>query len=115
MVEKGMVMKMNSLPLKYVVKGKYSIKGKIGESDFSNVYMAVYNGKKYAVKECFPAQLVIRDDKYKVFTNKYNKYFEMVKESFRREAEILEMFNSENIVGLKDISEENGTFYLIME
>ena len=115
MVEKGMVMKMNSLPLKYVVKGKYSIKGKIGESDFSNVYMAGYNGKKYAVKECFPAQLVIRDDKYKVFTNKYNKYFEMVKESFRREAEILEMFNSENIVGLKDISEENGTFYLILE
>ena len=66
---------MNELPLKYKLKKKYSIAEYIAESDFSNIYLATYRRKKYVVKECFPAKLVIRDNEYGVFTNKYKTQF----------------------------------------
>lgn len=106
---------MNELPLKYKLKKKYSIAEYIAESDFSNIYLATYRKKKYVVKECFPAQLVIRDNEYGVFTNKYKTQFGMVINSFRKEAEILGKFIHKGIVGLEDFFEEKGTVYLILE
>lgn len=106
---------MNELPLKYKLKGKYVVNEHIAESDFSNIYMSEYENRKYIIKECFPPQLVIRNDGYSIFTSKYRKQFNMVINSFRREAEILKMFKSERIVFLKELIEENETVYLIME
>ena len=106
---------MNELPLKYKLKKKYSIEEFISESDFSNIYLAKYRNKKYIVKECFPSQLVIRDNEYGVFTDKYKTQFGMVQDSFRNEAEILGMFIHKGIEDIEDFFEEKGTVYLILE
>ena len=36
----------------------------------------LYKNKKYIVKECFPLNIVIRDEENKVFTEKYKRKFE---------------------------------------
>ena len=59
--------------------------------------------------------MVIRDNEYGVFTNKYKTQFEMVVNSFRKEAEILGRFIHKGIVDLEDFFEEKGTVYLILE
>ena len=63
--------KLNRLPLNYKLKNKYKIIKYVAESNFSNIYMVLYNNRKYIVKECFPVNIVIRDEDNKVFTEKY--------------------------------------------
>ena len=106
---------MNRLPLNYKLKNKYRIIKHIAESNFSNIYMVLYNNRKYIVKECFPVNIVIRDENNKVFTEKNKNKFEMVKNDFRKEAELIRKFNDENIVKLIDYFKENNTEYMLLE
>ena len=90
--------KLNKLPLNYELKNKYRIIKYISESNFSNIYLVLYKNKKYIVKECFPLNIVIRDEENKVFTEKYKR-----------------KFNEENIVQFKDYFKENNTEYMLLE
>ena len=107
--------KLNRLPLNYKLKNKYKIIKHVAESNFSNIYMVLYNNRKYIVKECFPVNIVIRDEDNKVFTEKYKSKFKMIKNDFRKESELLRKFNDENIVELIDYFTENNTEYMLLE
>ena len=107
--------KLNRLPLNYKLKNKYKIIKYVAESNFSNIYMVLYNNRKYIVKECFPVNIVIRDEDNKVFTEKYKSKFKMIKNDFRKESELLRKFNDENIVELIDYFTENNTEYMFLE
>ena len=107
--------KLNRLPLNYKLKNKYKIIKHVAESNFSNIYMVLYNNRKYIVKECFPVNIVIRDEDNKVFTEKYKSKFKMIKNDFRKESDLIRKFNDENIVELIDYFTENNTEYMLLE
>ena len=75
--------KLNKLPLNYKLKKRYRIIKYMSESNFSNIYLVLYKNKKYIAKECFPLNIVIRDEENKVFTEKYKSKFKMIKNNFK--------------------------------
>ena len=108
--------KMDFLPLDYKFQNNYEIEGYIDETEFSNVYLVSTFNKKYVIKECFPKSITIRDDDLKIFTNKNIEKFNLVKNSFQREKEILEKLDkNKNVVDLVNFFEENNTIYLVLE
>lgn len=108
--------KMDFLPLDYKFQNNYEIEGYIDETEFSNVYLVSTFNKKYVIKECFPKSITIRDDDLKIFTNKNIEKFNLVKNSFQREKEILEKLDkNKNVVNLVNFFEENNTIYLVLE
>ena len=107
--------KLNKLSLNYELKNRYRIIKHVSESNFSNIYLVLYKNRKYIVKECFPLNIVIRDEENKVFTEKYKRKFEMIKNDFMKEAEIIRKFNEESIVQFKDYFKENNTEYMLLE
>lgn len=107
---------MDFLPLDYKFQNNYEIEGYIDETEFSNVYLVSTFNKKYVIKECFPKSITIRDDDLKIFTNKNIEKFNLVKNSFQREKEILEKLDkNKDVVNLVNFFEENNTIYLILE
>ena len=107
---------MDFLPLDYKFQNNYEIEGYIDETEFSNVYLVSTFNKKYVIKECFPKSITIRDDDLKIFTNKNIEKFNLVKNSFQREKEILEKLDkNKNVVDLVNFFEENNTIYLVLE
>lgn len=108
--------KMDFLPLDYKFQNNYEIEGYIDETEFSNVYLVSTFNKKYVIKECFPKSITIRDDDLKIFTNKNIEKFNLVKNSFQQEKEILEKLDkNKDIVNLVNFFEENNTIYLVLE
>lgn len=108
--------KMDFLPLDYKFQNNYEIKGYIDETEFSNVYLVSTFNKKYVIKECFPKSITIRDDDLKIFTNKNIEKFNLVKNSFQREKEILEKLDkNKDVINLVNFFEENNTIYLVLE
>ena len=108
--------KMDFLPLDYKFQNNYEIEGYIDETEFSNVYLVSTFNKKYVIKECFPKSITIRDDDLKIFTNKNIEKFNLVKNSFQREKEILEKLDkNKDVVNLVNFFEENNTIYLVLE
>lgn len=108
--------KMDFLPLDYKFQNNYEIEGYIDETEFSNVYLVSTFNKKYVIKECFPKSIIIRDDDLKIFTNKNIEKFNLVKNSFQREKEILEKLDkNKDVVNLVNFFEENNTIYLVLE
>ena len=107
---------MDFLPLDYKFQNNYEIEGYIDETEFSNVYLVSTFNKKYVIKECFPKSITIRDDDLKIFTNKNIEKFNLVKNSFQREKEILEKLDKNKyVVNLVNFFEENNTIYLVLE
>ena len=108
--------KMDFLPLDYKFQNNYEIEGYIDETEFSNVYLVSTFNKKYVIKECFPKSITIRDDDLKIFTNKNIEKFNLVKNSFQREKEILEKLDkNKDVINLVNFFEENNTIYLVLE
>lgn len=108
--------KMDFLPLDYKFQNNYEIEGYIDETEFSNVYLVSTFNKKYVIKECFPKSIIIRDDDLKIFTNKNIEKFNLVKNSFQREKEILEKLDkNKDVINLVNFFEENNTIYLVLE
>lgn len=107
---------MDFLPLDYKFQNNYEIEGYIDETEFSNVYLVSTFNKKYVIKECFPKSITIRDDDLKIFTNKNIEKFNLVKNSFQREKEILEKLDkNKDVVNLVNFFKENSTIYLVLE
>ena len=81
-------------------------------------------GEKVIIKECYPSEIVMRNGN-EVFTEKYKKDFENLKECFWKEKCILEKFLKkskrrkqrfvDDVVKLVDFFSENGTNYIVTE
>ena len=106
-----------------ILNGKYKILNYVAKSDFSNIYMCEdRQGEKVIIKECYPSEIVMRNSK-EVFTEKYKKDFENLKECFWKEKCILEKFLKKSkrrkrkfdVVKFVDFFSENGTNYIVTE
>ena len=108
-----------------ILNRKYKILNYVAKSDFSNIYMCEdRQGEKVIIKECYPSEIVMRNGK-EVFTEKYKKDFERLKECFWKEKCILEKFLKKSkrrkqrfvndVVKLVDFFSENRTNYIVTE
>ena len=108
-----------------ILNGKYKILNYVTKSDFSNIYMCEdRQGEKVIIKECYPSEIVMRNSK-EVFTEKYKKDFENLKECFWKEKCILEKFLKkskrrkrkfvDDVIKFVDFFSENGTNYIVTE
>ena len=114
---------MDFLSKGIILNGKYKILNYVAKSDFSNIYMCEdRQGKKVIIKECYPSEIVMRNDK-EVFTEKYKKDFENLKGCFWKEKCILEKFLKKSkrrkrkfdVVKFVDFFSENATNYIVTE
>ncbi len=114
-----------------VLNGRYKIVNYVAKSDFSNIYLAESGEReKVIIKECYPLKIVMRNGK-EVFTEKYRKDFERLKECYLKEKCILEKFLKKSsklkkykkrkqklqsgIIKIIDFFSENGTDYIVTE
>ncbi len=117
------VMRENQLPPYTILNGKYVIGHVIDIGGFGIVYQAMdlYLNKVVAIKELFPTSMMTRNTdthtgeisaSYTAAKDNINE----VREKFIREARTLAKYeNIEGIVRVKDLFEENGTAYFVME
>lgn len=114
---------MDFLLKETILNGKYKILNYVAKSDFSNIYMCEdRQGEKVIIKECYPSEIVMRNGN-EVFTEKYKKDFENLKECFWKEKCILEKFLKKSkrrkrkfdVVKFVDFFSENGTNYIVTE
>lgn len=116
---------MDFLLKETILNGKYKILNYVAKSDFSNIYMCEdRQGEKVIIKECYPSEIVMRNGK-EVFTEKYKKDFENLKECFWKEKCILEKFLKkskrrkrkfvDDVIKFVDFFSENGTNYIVTE
>ena len=114
---------MDFLSKGIILNGKYKILNYVAKSGFSNIYMCEdRQGEKVIIKECYPSEIVMRNSK-EVFTEKYKKDFENLKECFWKEKCILEKFLKKSkrrkrkfdVVKFVDFFSENGTNYIVTE
>ena len=116
---------MDFLLKETILNGKYKILNYVAKSDFSNIYMCEdRQGEKVIIKECYPSEIVMRNGK-EVFTEKYKKDFERLKECFWKEKCILEKFLKkskrrkqrfvDDVIKFVDFFSENGTNYIVTE
>ena len=116
---------MDFLLKETILNGKYKILNYVAKSDFSNIYMCENRQEeKVIIKECYPSEIVMRNGK-EVFTEKYKKDFENLKECFWKEKCILEKFLKkskrrkrkfvDDVIKFVDFFSENGTNYIVTE
>lgn len=98
-------------------RGRYTILKKISSGGYGMVYSAVSNlGKVVAIKEFLPTALPCRSSgKLVTFDNANNEaYFNKILSVFFTEAEVAAGIQTNNIVNIVDMFQENNTAYLVM-
>ena len=107
-----------------ILNHKYTVGKTLGEGGFGITYLAWDNNMqtKIAIKEFYPANLVMRDTSNEsntqiyTITKAHSNEFHTGLERFVKEASILaKFFNLQGIVSVKDFFYENGTAYIVME
>jgi WD40 repeat protein len=98
----------------------YEIDYVLGQGAFGITYKAHHLKLKQpvAIKEYYPQEAFVRrDNAHGTLTVPQNKQeiFQSWLERFIREGRILAMLNHPNLVNVKDLFEEQGTAYLVME
>lgn len=113
---------MSALPQNTTLyKGKYKIIKTLGQGGFGITYLAenVINGSKIAIKEFFLKRDNFRSSDGKKVSCSLNKESQNDVNHFRnkfiREAKKLKSINSNKIVRVFDIFDENNTSYYVME
>ncbi|MEA2019927.1 MAG: serine/threonine-protein kinase [Campylobacterota bacterium] len=98
---------------------KYEVCGVLGQGGFGITYLCVNDiGKKFAIKEYYPSQIVNRDtNNSSIYLNSssYANDYDYGKEKFLQEAKTLSKFDHQNIINVIDYFEENDTIYMVME
>lgn len=100
-------------------QGKYKIVETIGQGGFGFTYLATHSfvGQKVAIKELFVQGVCMRSSK--LFGNKVfwtnGSVEQKTKELFIKEVKTLWKLRHPHIVHVKDVFEENGTIYFVME
>ena len=97
--------------------GQYIIDGYLNCGGFGITYTARDSlGRKVAIKECFPSEMVYRDGKaMKTRSPKYKEELTSIVRNFVTEAHSLANVKHPHIVHVHQIFEENGTDYLAMD
>lgn len=97
--------------------GQYIIDGYLNCGGFGITYTARDSlGRKVAIKECFPSEMVYRDGKaMETRSPKYKKELASIVRNFVTEAHSLANVKHPNIVHVHQIFEENRTAYLAMD
>jgi serine/threonine-protein kinase len=86
-----------------IVAGKYRIEREIGRGGMSAVFGATHDvtGKRFAIKWLLP--------------NEEGVTLEDAAQRFIREAQVAGRFHHPNVVEVYDVSETNGSYYMVME
>lgn len=97
--------------------GRYTIIREIGSGGFGVTYLANSEDLdiKVAVKEYFPEEFAVRRGATVNARAKEQKNFEWGKKRFLQEARTLAKFRNPNIVGVRQIFEENNTAYMVLD
>ncbi len=110
------------LPKGYVLNNKdgsyrYQIVGVVGAGGFGITYEGLRNdGKKVAVKELFPNQIVARASDFSVMVNGDKQAFQKTLQSFYKEAKVLAQLKGiPSVVEIYDYFYANNTAYYVME
>lgn len=103
-----------------ILHGTYRIDGYLSSGGFGNTYVAtkVEFGEKYAIKEFFMRGVSQRDSNnttVSVSNVENETAFASQLEKFKKEARRLRTLNSEHIVKVYDLFDENGTSYYVMD
>ena len=102
-----------------ILAGRYLLGAQIGAGGFGITYIAMDLEKEQsvAVKEFFPASLAGREGlQVAALPGEEGRYFREALRGFRREAELLARFRGlPGIVPFRELTEENGTLYLVMD
>lgn len=119
--EKDFVPEKHHLQPHTILKGQYLVGCALGEGGFGITYIGwdMFLHIPVAIKEYFPAGVVIRDQgqhTVSVFAGKDEESFLQGRNSFFREAQKVAKFdNNVGVVSVKNCFLENGTAYIIME
>jgi serine/threonine protein kinase len=100
--------------------GDYQVEGVLGQGTFGITYLAIDKNLqiKVAIKEYFPREYSIRQDKKLVQptgSKEDQEFFEWGLDRFLSEARILARLNHPNIVAVRRLLESNHTAYLVMD
>ncbi|UYO51047.1 serine/threonine protein kinase [Rhodopseudomonas palustris] len=100
-----------------VVLLEYRIIKVLGSGGFGVTYLAVDEqlGRKFAIKEYFPAEFAVRDDRTIHARESKGDDFLWGKERFVEEARTLARFDHPNIVKAVRIFDANNTSYMVQE
>lgn len=102
--------------------GRYIVGRVLGQGGFGITYIGIDEKleMRVAIKEYYPSAQATRNneitDIVTIINEEYDDIFEKGKKSFLAEARVLAGFNDlEGVVDVRDIFEENGTAYIVME
>ncbi|MGM9868271.1 MAG: SUMF1/EgtB/PvdO family nonheme iron enzyme [Sodaliphilus sp.] len=100
--------------------GKYRILSTLGQGGFGITYLAIdtYLDKQFAIKEFFYKDCCERNPSTRHITVPTSANREMVqrfKQKFLKEARTIYKLHHPNIVGLREVFEENDTAYYVMD
>ena len=96
---------------------RYVIRSVIAGGGFGITYMAEHEllKRRYAIKEHFPEQFAVRDDKSTRVKPTEARTFEWALERFLQEARTLARCKHPSVMGVADVFEGNGTAYMVLE
>ncbi|GAA6181830.1 hypothetical protein NBRC116594_32680 [Shimia sp. NS0008-38b] len=100
-----------------LLRGQYRIIRNLGQGGFGLTYLASDSlNRTVVIKECFPAQICMRDGHNVVPTGRENApFFASVLDQFQAEAHQLAELDHPRIVGVHQTFAENGTAYTAMD
>ena len=113
-------METNMLPIGVVLHGAYRIDKHLASGGFGNTYAVTHLGfnEKMAVKEFYMNGVNEREADHvsvSVSNAQQQAQYDEQLEKFKKEARRLRSLNSDNIVHVYDLFDENGTSYYVMD
>jgi serine/threonine protein kinase len=109
---------VNALLVNTILSGRYQIERVIGQGGFGITYYARHLelGTFMAIKEFFLSGMCLREPDGKVsFLDISPEKFDKFRTRFRDEARTLCQLNNPHVVSVRDVFDENGTTYIVMD
>ena len=100
-----------------LLKGQFRIEGFLNSGGFGVTYLARDSlERRIVIKECFPSTMCCRAGvRVRARSGAYQSEFDAVVRLFGQEARRLAKLDHPNIVGVRDVFEENGTAYMAID
>jgi hypothetical protein len=100
-----------------LLQGQYLVEGFLNAGGFGITYLARDSlDRRVVIKECFPSTMCCRSDEMvRARSRSHQGEFDAVVRLFGQEARRLAKLEHPNIVGVRDVFEENGTAYMALD